>query len=49
MLAGTKAQYSAYATNSVIGVEWAIEGNNSADTKIEKINETTAQLDGGRG
>ena len=44
VLAGTKAQYSAYATNSVIGVEWAIEGNNSADTKIEKINETTAQL-----
>lgn len=25
-------------------MEWAIEGNNSADTKIEKINETTAQL-----
>ena len=44
VLAGTKVQYSAYATNSVIGVEWAIEGNNSADTKIEKINETTAQL-----
>ena len=44
VLAGTKAQYSAYATNSVIGVEWAIEGNNSAGTKIGKINETTAQL-----
>ena len=44
VLAGTTAQYSAYATNSVIGVEWAIEGNNSANTKIEKINETTAQL-----
>ena len=44
VLAGTTAQYSAYATNSVIGVEWAIEGNNSANTKIEKINESTAQL-----
>ena len=44
VLAGTTAQYSAYATNSVIGVEWAIEGNTSANTKIEKINESTAQL-----
>ena len=44
VLAGTKAQYSAYATNSVIGVEWAIEGNTSANTKIEKINDSTAQL-----
>ena len=44
VLAGTEAQYSAYATNSVIGVEWAIEGNTSANTKIEKINESTAQL-----
>ena len=44
VLAGTTAQYSAYATNSVIGVEWAIEGNTSANTKIEKINDSTAQL-----
>ena len=44
VLAGTTAQYSAYATNSVIGGEWAIEGNTSANTKIEKINESTAQL-----
>ena len=44
VLAGTEAQYSAYATNSVIGVDWAIEGNTSANTKIEKINDSTAQL-----
>ena len=44
VLAGTEAQYSAYATNSVIGVEWAIEGNTSANTKIKKINDSTAQL-----
>ena len=44
VLAGTEAQYSAYATNSVIGVEWAIEGNTSANTKIEKINDSTALL-----
>ena len=44
VLAGTDVQYSAYATNSVIGVEWAIEGNTSANTKIEKINDSTAQL-----
>ena len=44
VLAGSTAQYSAYATNSVIGVEWAIEGNTSPNTKIEKLTESTAQL-----
>ena len=44
VLAGSTAQYSAYATNSVIGVEWAIEGNTSPNTKIEKLTDSTAQL-----
>ncbi len=44
VLAGTTAQYSAYATNSVIGVDWAIEGNTSPNTKIEKLTDSTAQL-----
>ena len=34
VLAGTTAQYSAYATNSVMGVDWAIEGNTSNGTDI---------------
>ncbi len=36
VLAGTKAQYSAYATNSVMGVKYAIEGYNSSETKIDE-------------
>ncbi|MDY2657719.1 MAG: InlB B-repeat-containing protein [Candidatus Limiplasma sp.] len=36
VLAGTKAQYSAYATNSVMGVQYAIEGHNSSGTTIDK-------------
>ena len=41
VLAGTKAQYSAYATNSVMGVRYAIEGYNSDKTTI---NEDTGLL-----
>ena len=36
VLAGTTAQYSAYATNSVMGVKYAIEGYNSSETKIDE-------------
>ena len=41
VLAGTTAQYSAYATNSVMGVRYAIEGYNSDKTTI---NEDTGLL-----
>ena len=41
VLAGTEAQYSAYATNSVMGVRYAIEGYNSDKTTI---NEDTGLL-----
>lgn len=34
--AGTDAQFTAYATNSVLGVGWAVEYANSEDTKISK-------------
>lgn len=36
VLAGTQAQYSAYATNSVMGVGYDIEGNNSDKTTIDE-------------
>ena len=36
VLAGATAQYSAYATNSVIGVQYAIEGHNSSGTNIDR-------------
>ena len=36
VLAGTQAQYSAYATNSVMGVRYDIEGNNSDKTTIDE-------------
>ena len=34
--AGTNAQFTAYATNSVMGVGWAVEYANSGDTEINK-------------
>ena len=34
--AGSKAQFTAYATNSVLGVGWAVEYNNSEKTQIDK-------------
>ena len=44
VLAGTDVQYSAYATNSVIGVDWAVEGNNSPDTEFIGFTANTATL-----